>query len=113
MYWYMFCSLFFLWAIVFIMFVRQNRIRRKVLNILLNKKHHKTAFEREISQMEELAKRFLGKKVIVHTVTDSPFTGILEEVTSNALLVNCAERNQLVNLEYVISIQVIESKKKK
>lgn len=49
----------------------------------------------------------------MHTVTDSPFTGILEEVTSNALLVNCAERNQLVNLEYVISIQVIENKKKK
>lgn len=63
--------------------------------------------------MKELAKRFIGKKCIVYTVTDTTgtVTGVINEVDDTGILIESKDNIQAVNLEYVIRIREYPRKK--
>lgn len=57
------------------------------------------------TQMQELAKRFLGKDVLINTISLGNIDGILEEVQDNAIILKKDEKESVVNLDYVIRLR--------
>lgn len=64
--------------------------------------------------MEELAKRFLNKKCIIYTIIgeSTNVQGVIKEVNSGAILVECPDGLQGINLEYVTRIREYPRNKK-
>ena len=109
--WYL-ITLPLLWIVLYIVFSRQ-KLLRKVIRHTIIKKHNKSAVIKEILEMEEFAKRFIGKSVIVYTIKDSNNYGVVEEVENVALVLKDNDELQLINMEYIISIEEVKEKKKK
>ena len=56
--------------------------------------------------MVEFAKRFIDKDCIIRTFNNSlVFTGVLKEVSENAILIENDNNTEIINLEYVINIK--------
>ena len=51
--------------------------------------------------MQELAKRFIGKDVLINTVASGTIDGILKEVVDNAVVIDRNGAESVVNLDYV------------
>lgn len=65
--------------------------------------------------MQELAKNFIGKEVIIYTFNGSQIEGIIKEIAGSAALVESAKGEggvQAVNLEYVLRIREYPRDKK-
>lgn len=58
----------------------------------------------EKSQMEELAKRFIGKECLIYTL-NSQITGTVREISGGAVLVETKDSMEAVNLDYIIRIR--------
>ena len=58
----------------------------------------------ERSQMEELAKRFIGKECMIYTL-NSQITGTVREIIGGAVLVETKDSAQAINLDYIIRIR--------
>lgn len=56
-------------------------------------------------EMQELAKRFIGKDVYINTVASGAVDGILKEVVDNAAVLEKDGKESVVNLDYVIRIR--------
>lgn len=55
--------------------------------------------------MQELAKRFIGKDVLINTVASGTIDGILKEVVDNAVVIDRNGAESVVNLDYVIRLR--------
>ena len=55
--------------------------------------------------MQELAKRFIGKDVLINTVSSGTVDGILKEVVDNAVVIDRNGAESVVNLDYVIRLR--------
>lgn len=77
------------------------RMRRKKLiltKIITAKK------KRGTHTMKELALRFIGKECLIYAF-DSQITGIITEVTDNALLIDNKGTTEVVNLDFIVRIK--------
>ena len=83
--------------------------RRKDLTILKKIKKSKG----EITEMVELAKRFIDKDCIIYSFDGSQQYGTIKEVTDNAILIE--EKGELiaVNLEFIAKIKEYPKNKKR
>ncbi len=66
---------------------------------------------KEKSYMKELAGRLIGKKCMV-VVFDSSVTGIIREVTENAILLEVKNTTEIINLSFIVRIREIPDKNK-
>ena len=82
--------------------------RRK--NLIILKKIKKS--KGEITEMVELAKRFIDKDCIIYSFDGSQQYGMIKEVTDNAILIE--EKGELiaVNLEFIAKIKQYPKNKK-
>ena len=64
--------------------------------------HKKAAREKNI--MYELAKRFIGKDSIINLL-DGSVDGVITEVTEGGIVITKSEKEQVVNLDYVMKIR--------
>lgn len=64
-------------------------------------------------KMVELAKQFLGKKCVFSMFNSTQVSGILKEISGNAVLVEENGVCEAVNLDFVTRIREIPEKKKK
>ena len=55
--------------------------------------------------MQELAKRFIGKDILINTVASGTIDGILKEVVDNAVVIDRNGVESVVNLDYVIRLR--------
>ena len=62
--------------------------------------------------MQELAKRFIGKDVLINTVASGTIDGILKEVVDNAVVIDRNGAESVVNLDYVIRLREYPKNKK-
>ena len=101
---YYFLLPFLICLIIFLFRSRETKIA--VIHNL--KKRRKDNFN-----MKELAKRFIGKKCIIYTVTDTASTiiGVINEVDDTGILLESKNELQAVNLEYIIRIREYPRKK--
>lgn len=80
------------------------------LILFLNRKESAKYLETRIkrrngdSEMQELAKRFLGKDVIASTISSGTVDGILKEVADNAMVIEKDGKETVVNLDFVIRL---------
>lgn len=56
-------------------------------------------------EMQELAKRFIGKDVLLYLISDGNIDGILKEVIDNAVVIEKDGKENVVNLDYVIRMR--------
>lgn len=63
-------------------------------------------------EMQELAKRFIGKDVLINTVSSGTADGILKEVVDNAIVVVKDGKESIINLDYVIRLREYPTNKK-
>ncbi len=62
--------------------------------------------------MQELAKRFIGKDILINTVASGTIDGILKEVVGNAVVIDRNGAESVVNLDYVIRLREYPKNKK-
>ncbi len=61
--------------------------------------------------MLEAAKRFVDKECLIYLLSGE-ISGIIREVTDNAIIVETASGSQLVNLDFVVRIREFPKNKK-
>ena len=82
-----------------------------VLFLLINKKDTEKHIEMKLKrrkgdkEMQELAKRFIGKDVLINTISSGSADGILKEVTDNAVMLEKDGKETVINLDYVIRLR--------
>lgn len=81
-----------------IMLITKKKKRRYLANKIIKKKGGK-------GKMLELAKSFIGKDCIIYMFNDSQITGVISDVSGNALLVKRETDTDIVNLDFVIRIR--------
>ena len=88
------------------------RRRRLAAVVRANAKRKLKLQHKEIINMEELAKKFVGKTCVIYTITDTSatLTGTIKEVSASGMLVECKNGLQAVNLEYVTRIRECKAK---
>ena len=87
--------------LILIAYMTVKRRKAAVARNMLKKKS-----EKEITQMVELAKRFIGKECIVYSFDSThQFTGTIKEVTDRALMLENKNGLEAINLDYVIRIR--------
>lgn len=95
-----------------ILFLLLTRERRKRLAVICHTIHKKKRME--TVEMEELAKRFVGKDCLIYSVSDSSsyIQGNIREVTNGGILVEAKDGLQAVSLEFVTRIREYPKNKK-
>lgn len=56
-------------------------------------------------QMQELAKRLIGKDILANTVASGTVDGILKEIVDNTIVIEKKGKETFVNLDYVIRLR--------
>ena len=91
--------------IVLFIIIMQDNHRRTVRRIQNRKKRGRK------STMRQLIERFLGKEVKVASIVGT-LRGVLTELSDNAVLIQCKDGMQVVNVDYIYSVNEIVPKKK-
>lgn len=55
--------------------------------------------------MEELAKRFIGKDCVIYLLEGGQVDGIITEVLNGVVVLTKEDKEQIINLDYVIRIR--------
>ncbi len=55
--------------------------------------------------MQELAKRFIGRDVLLYLISESNIDGILKEVIDNAVVIEKDGKENVANLDYVVRMR--------
>ena len=91
--------------IVLFIIIMQDNHRRTVRRIQNRKKRGRK------STMRQLIERFLGKEVKVASIVGT-LRGVLTELSDNAVLIQCKDGMQVVNVDYIYSVNEVVPKKK-
>ncbi len=62
--------------------------------------------------MIQLAKRFIDKECIIRTFNSTGFTGTIKEVSESAILIENKSTVEIINAEFIVSIQEYPRNKK-
>ena len=55
--------------------------------------------------MLELAKQFIGKECLLYTFDNTQITGVIKEITGNAVLIENKNLLEAVNLDFILRIR--------
>ena len=103
--------------ILFLLFVTLflwlRRRHRNVIAVRMMRRKRQSKREERID-MEEMARRFIGKNCTLQTFDSNAITGELLEVTAGAVLVRGKDGQEAaVNLDFILKILEVPEKKKK
>ena len=103
--------------VLFLMFVTLflwlRRRHRNVIAVRMMRRKRQSKREERID-MEEMARRFIGKNCTLQTFDSNAITGELLEVTAGAVLVRGKDGQEAaVNLDFILKILEVPEKKKK
>lgn len=101
-----FIPIFLLWWIIIMNQRRQNETMIKKFI------KHKNIYKKETAKMVELAKKFIEKECIIYSFNGNQYTGIIKEVSNNALLVENEGKSEVINLDFVVRIREYPRDKK-
>lgn len=90
--------------LLFIINMNRNKIEKTIQPRIRRKKVD--------TEMQELAKRFIGKDVYVKTVSQGAVDGILKQVSDNAVVLEKDGKEIIVNLDYVVKLREYPTNKK-
>lgn len=91
---------------IFIILYSQHRNKKVILKQIIKIQNKKGE-----SEMLELAKKFIDKECIVYTF-NSQLTGIIKEVSNDAILLENKNISEAINLNYIIRIREFPINKK-
>ena len=95
------------------LFLWLRRRHRNVIAVRMMRRKRQSKREERID-MEEMARRFIGKNCTLQTVDSNAITGELLEVTAGAVLVRGKDGQEAaVNLDFILKILEVPEKKKK
>ena len=102
---YIYLRVLFMFIPLLIIVLLTSKKRKKFIMLKIIKKSRLKKSKGEASQMLELAKRFIDKDCIIVFYDGTNASGIIKEVTDNAMLVE--EKGELIaiNLEFVAKIK--------
>ena len=61
--------------------------------------------------MQELAKQMIGKECLIYTFNGAQLSGVIKEVSGNAIMIENGENTEVVNLDFVVRIREHPKKK--
>ena len=95
------------------LFLCLRRRHRNVIAVRMMRRKRQSKREERID-MEEMARRFIGKNCTLQTFDSNTITGELLEVTAGAVLVRGKDGQEAaVNLDFILKILEVPEKKKK
>ena len=95
------------------LFLWLRRSHRNVIAVRMMRRKRQSKREERID-MEEMARRFIGKNCTLQTFDSNAITGELLEVTAGAVLVRGKDGQEAaVNLDFILEILEVPEKKKK
>ena len=95
------------------LFLWLRRRHRNVIAVRMMRRKRQSKREERID-MEEMARRFIGKNCMLQTFDSNAITGELLEVTAGAVLVRGKDGQEAaVNLDFILKILEVPEKKKK
>ena len=95
------------------LFLWLRRRHRNVIAVRMMRRKRQSKREERID-MEEMARRFIGKNCTLQTFDSNAITGELLEVTAGAVLVRGKDGQEAaVNLDFILKILEVPEKKKK
>ena len=95
------------------LFLWLRRRHRNVIPVRMMRRKRQSKREERID-MEEMARRFIGKNCTLQTFDSNAITGELLEVTAGAVLVRGKDGQEAaVNLDFILKILEVPEKKKK
>lgn len=95
------------------LFLWLRRRHRNVIAVRMMRRKRQSKREERID-MEEMARRFIGKNCTLQTFDNNAITGELLEVTAGAVLVRGKDGQEAaVNLDFILKILEVPEKKKK
>ena len=95
------------------LFLWLRRRHRNVIAVRMMRRKRQSKREERID-MEEMARRFIGKNCTLQTFDSNAITGELLEVTAGAVLVRGKDGQEAaVNLDFILKILEVQEKKKK
>ena len=95
------------------LFLWLRRRHRNVIAVRMMRRKRQSKREERID-MEEMARRFIGKNCTLQTCDSNAITGELLEVTAGAVLVRGKDGQEAaVNLDFILKILEVPEKKKK
>ncbi len=89
---------FVIFIVIFILYVSKKRSKNYIAVKNLRKKGEKP-------KMKALALNFINKDCMIYTFNDRQVSGIIKEVTDNALLVENNGSLEAINLDFVVRIR--------
>ena len=98
-------SIFVLWIIIF---TSQHRQRKHaILNTMMKKR--KSGGNQD---MKELAARFIDRECVICFFDGSQHMGVIKEVTDGAILIEKKDKQEALNLDFVLRIKESPKSKK-
>ena len=95
------------------LFLWLRRRHRNVIAVRMMRRKRQSKREERID-MEEMARRFIGKNCTLQTFDSNAITGELLEVTAGAVLVRGKDGQEAaVNLDFILKLLEVPEKKKK
>ena len=95
------------------LFLWLRRRHRNVIAVRMMRRKRQSKREERID-MEEMARRFIGKNCTLQTFDSNAITGELLEVTAGAVLVRGKDGQEaVVNLDFILKILEVPEKKKR
>ena len=85
-------------------------LQQKQNNTALLMLRHKRKGAR--SDMKDLARHFIGKDCLVYTFNGTQLSGVIKEVTENALLMDNKGSPEAINLDFIVRIREYPTNKK-
>lgn len=91
--------------IMFIFLIIDNRNKKKCIDAVISKRMGD-------NEMNELAKRFLGKDVYINLLPSATVDGVLKEIVDNSIIIEKDGKENIVNLDYVVRLREYPTDKK-
>lgn len=91
---------------LFVILYITNRNQMMITKLIMKKRRKESQEE-----MLELAKRFIEKECIIYTFNGTQLTGTIKEVIDGAILIENANAQEAINLEFVLRIREYPKKK--
>lgn len=100
-------SSYLILLVFFLIYFLNKREKKKRAAAILHAKKIKKENKKEVTEMEELAKQFIGKECLIYTVASDSVCvkGTVKDVSGGGILVEYEGNTEALNLEYVTRIR--------